>query len=160
MNEMIEETETADTDEKRTHLLKNLLVIGAYLKRRSNLVVLSDKDALLEARELELSIGESMNNLETCGIACAFLSELTEPVLSVHLIAVYDFFEEITERSLDCMSSIMVLAGKKQHTLFCMIDTDSHADFSDLASDTVSAAQDEDGEWKLSLRLDMGGDGK
>ena len=57
MNEMIEETETADTDEKRTHLLKNILVIGAYLKRRSNLVVLSDKDALLEARELELSIG-------------------------------------------------------------------------------------------------------
>ena len=54
----------------------------------------------------------------------------------------------------------MVLAGKKQHTLFCMIDTDSHADFSDLASDTVSAAQDEDGEWKLSLRLDIGGDGK
>lgn len=103
---------------------------------------------------------ESMNNLETCGIACAFLSELTEPVLSVHLIAVYDFFEEITERSLDCMSSIMVHAGKKQHTLFCMINTDSHADFSDLASDTVSAAQDEDGEWKLTLRLDMGGDGK
>lgn len=158
MDEMIEQIERSDTDEKRTHLLKKMLVIGAYLKRRSNLVFLADKNSMLEAKELELSVEESMNNLETFGVACGFISELTEPILSVKMIAIYDFFEDITERSLDCMSSIMVHVGKKQNAIFCTIDTDSYADLSNLASDTVTALQDEDGEWKLTLRLDMGGE--
>ena len=158
MDEMIEQVEKADTDEERKHLLKKMLVIGAYLKRRSNLVFLADKDSMLEAKELELSIEESINNLETFGVACGFISDLTEPILSMQMIAIYDFFEEITERSLDCMNSIIIHAGKKQNVLFCTIDTDSYADFCNLASDTVTAVQDEDGEWKLTLHLDMGGD--
>lgn len=158
MDEMIEQAERSDTDEKKTRLLKKMLVIGAYLKRRSNLVFLSDKGSMLDAKELELSIGESMNNLETFGVTCGFLSELTEPILSMHLIAMYDFFEEITERSLDCADSIMVHAGIKANAIEFTVDTDGRADFSDLASDTVTAEQDEDGEWKLTLRLAMGGD--
>ena len=135
-----------------------MLVFGAYLKRRSNLVFLSDKDSLLEAKELELSIGESINNLETFGVTCGFLSELTEPVLAMDVIAMYDFFEEIAERSLDRMSSMLVHAGIRADSLFFSVATDSDSDFSDLASDTVAAVQDEDGEWKLTLRLDRGGD--
>ena len=158
MDEMIEQAENAGSDEERRHILKKMLVIGAYLKRRSNLVFLSDKDSMLEAKELELSIGESINNLETFGVTCGFISELTGPVLAMNVIAMYDFFEEIAERSLDCMSSILVHAGVKADFIFLSVDTDSASDFSDLASDTVTAVQDEDGEWKLTLRFDRGGD--
>ena len=157
MDEMIEQAENAGSDEERRHILKKMLVIGAYLKRRSNLVFLSDKDSMLEATELELSIGESINNLETFGVTCGFISELTGPILSMNVIAMYDFFEEIAERSLDRMSSILVHAGIKAGFLVFSLDTDSRSDFSDLASDAVTAVQDEDGEWKLTLRLDMGG---
>ena len=158
MDDMIEQAENAGSDEERRQILKKMLVIGAYLKRRSNLVFLSDKDSLLEAKELELSIGESINNLETFGVTCGFLSELTEPVLAMDVIAMYDFFEEIAERSLDRMSSMLVHAGIRADSLFFSVATDSDCDFSDLASDTVAAVQDEDGEWKLTLRLDRGGD--
>ena len=158
MDDMIEQAENAGSDEERRQILKKMLVIGAYLKRRSNLVFLSDKDSLLEAKELELSIGESINNLETFGVTCGFLSELTEPVLAMDVIAMYDFFEEIAERSLDRMSSMLVHAGIRADSLFFSVATDSDSDFSDLASDTVAAVQDEDGEWKLTLRLDRGGD--
>ena len=157
MDEMIEQAENAGSDEERRHILKKMLVIGAYLKRRSNLVFLSDKDSMLEATELELSIGESINNLETFGVTCGFISELTGLILSMNVIAMYDFFEEIAERSLDRMSSILVHAGIKAGVLVFSLDTDSRSDFSDLASDAVTAVQDEDGEWKLTLRLDMGG---
>ena len=157
MDEMIEQAENAGSDEERRQILKKMLVIGAYLKRRSNLVFLSDKDSMLEATELELSIGESINNLETFGVTCGFISELTGLILSMNVIAMYDFFEEIAERSLDRMSSILVHAGIKAGFLVFSLDTDSRSDFSDLASDAVTAVQDEDGEWKLTLRLDMGG---
>ena len=160
MDEMIEQAESAGSEEERRHILKKMLVIGAYLKRRSNLVFLSDKDSMLEAKELELSIDESINNLETFGVTCGFLSELTEPILSMHVIAMYDFFEEIAERALDRMGSILVHAGVKAGSIVFSVDTDSHSDFSDLASETVTAARDEDGEWKLTLRLDMGGGGQ
>lgn len=158
MDEMIEQAENTASDEERRNILKKMLVIGAYLKRRSNLVFLSDKDSVLASRELELSIEESINNLETFGVTCGFISELTEPILSMNVIAMYDFFEEVAERSLDNMSSILIHAGKKPDFIFFSVDTDSGSDFSDLASDTVTAVQDEDGEWKLTLRLDMGGD--
>ena len=160
MDDMIQQAENAGSEEERRHILKKMLVIGAYLKRRSNLVFLSDKDSTLEAKELELSIGESINNLEIFGVTCGFLSELTEPILSMNVIAMYDFFEEIVERSMDHMSSILIRTGKKSDFIFFSVDTDSGSDFSDLSSDTVTAVQDEDGEWKLTLRLDLGGDRK
>lgn len=156
MDEMIEQVEKSDSDEERRHILKKILVIGAYLKRRSNLVFLYDKDSMLEAKELELSIGESVHNLETFGVTCAFRSELTEPILALNVIAMYDFFEEVAERSFNDTSSMLVHAVKKHDYILFSVDTDSRSDFYDLASDTVKVVQDEDGEWKLTLRLDRG----
>ena len=135
-----------------------MLVIGAYLKRRSNLVFLADKMSILEAKEISLTFGESMDNLEMCGIICGFCLELTESVLAVHIMEMYDFFEKVTERSLDRMSSLTVYVGQTAEGLSLIINTDSAADLSDLASDTVQICRDEDSEWKLTLNLGMGGD--
>lgn len=160
IDEMIEQVETADTDEERTRLLYKMLVIGAYLKRRSNLVFLADKYSMLDATELALTVGESIDNLEACGILCGFCMELTGAILSVHMISMYDFFEEVTERSLDSMDTMMIHAVRVKDSILLKIETDSSADFSDLVSETTSAVKDEDGEWRLTLRLDTGGDGQ
>ena len=159
MDTMIKQAETADGDEKRK-LLQKMLVIGAYLKRRSNLVFLADKSSMLDANELVLTIGESMDNLEVLGISCGFRTELTEPVLAYQIIAMYDFFENVMERTLDRICSITVYAGKRDGSLFLNINTDSTADFSDFVSDNVNVERDEDNEWKLTLRMNTGGDGK
>lgn len=158
MDDLIAQIEEADTDEKRVELLQKMLVIGAYLKRRSNLVLLADKRSELEAKELDLAFGESMDNLELSGVVCGFRSELTEPLLAVHIMEMYDFFEEITERALDSMSSLTVYAGRNGKELFLTVNTDSAVDFSELASETRSATRDEDGEWQLVLRLRTGGE--
>ena len=159
MDAMIKQAETADSDEKRK-LLQKMLVIGAYLKRRSNLVFLADKSSTLDANELVLTIGESLDNLEACGFSCGFRTELTEPVLAYQIITMYDFFEATVERALDRICSIAVYAGKRDGSLFLNINTDSSADFSDFVSDNVNVERDEDNEWKLTLRMNTGGDGK
>ena len=150
MDTMIKQAETADGDEKRK-LLQKMLVIGAYLKRRSNLVFLADKSSMLDANELVLTIGESLDNLEVLGIFCGFRTELTEPVLAYQIIAMYDFFENVMERTLDRICSITVYAGKRDGSLFLNINTDSTADFSDFVSDNVNVERDEDNEWKLTF---------
>lgn len=157
MDTMIKQAETADGDEKRK-LLQKMLVIGAYLKRRSNLVFLADKSSMLDSNELVLTIGESLDNLEVCGIFCGFRTELTEPVLAYQIIAMYDFFENVVERALDRICSITVYAGKRDGSLFLNINTDSTADFSDFVSDNINVERDEDNEWKLTLRMNTGGD--
>ena len=157
LDHMIEQVETVTRDEERKQLLRKMLVIGAYLKRRSNLVFMADKSSTLDAKELALTLGESLDNLETCGISCGFQMDLKEPVLSDQMIAMYDFFEKVVERSLDCTYSITVYAGKTDDFLFLHVNTDADTDFSDLASDMVKTERDEDEEWRLTLRLSIGG---
>lgn len=157
LDHMIEQVETVTRDEERKQLLRKMLVIGAYLKRRSNLVFLADKSSTLDAKELALTLGESLDNLETCGISCGFQMDLKEPVLSDQMIAMYDFFEKVVERSLDCTYSITVYAGKTDDFLFLRVNTDADTDFSDLASGMVKTERDEDEEWRLTLRLSIGG---
>ena len=76
--ELTDAFETMGDEAQRKQILGKMAVIGAYLKRRSNLIFLADKTPLFQEKELHLTFGESMDNLELCGITCGLLSELEE----------------------------------------------------------------------------------
>lgn len=155
--ELTDAFETEEDETRRKQLLGKMAVIGAYLKRRSNLIFLADKMPLFQEKELNLTFGESMDNLELCGVTCGLLSELERPVEARQLMKMYDLFEEIVERSIDTMSTITVRVGTADGALRITINTDSAADLSPLVSDSVSALRDEDGEWQLCMVLRTGG---
>ena len=155
--ELTDAFETMGDEAQRKQILGKMTVIGAYLKRRSNLIFLADKTPLFQEKELHLTFGESMDNLELCGITCGLLSELEGPVEARQLMKMYDLFEEIVERSIDTMSTITVWIGPADGALRITINTDSAADLSPLGSDSVSALRDEDGEWQLCMVLRAGG---
>ncbi|MGN0980474.1 MAG: histidine kinase N-terminal 7TM domain-containing protein [Candidatus Avoscillospira sp.] len=150
--------EAAESETERKKLLGKMAVIGAYLKRRSNLIFLADKTPVLQEKELSLTFGESMDNLELCGVTCGLLSELNGPVKAGQLMSMYDFFEELVEHSLDSMTTVTVWIRQAGNSLRITTNTDSTVDLSPLASDSVSVLRDEDGEWQLSMVLDAGGE--
>ena len=156
--ELTDAFETMGDEAQRKQILGKMAVIGAYLKRRSNLIFLADKTPLFQEKELHLTFGESMDNLELCGITCGLLSELEGPVEARQLMKMYDLFEEIVERSIDTMSTITVWIGPADGALRITVNTDSAADLSPLVSDSVSALRDEDGEWQLCMVLRAGGE--
>ncbi len=156
--ELTDACETMGDEAQRKQILGKMAVIGAYLKRRSNLIFLADKTPLFQEKELHLTFGESMDNLELCGITCGLLSELERPVEARQLMKMYDLFEEIVERSIDTMTTITVWIGPADGALRITINTDSAADLSPLGSDSVSALRDEDGEWQLCMVLRAGGE--
>ena len=156
--ELTDAFETMGDEAQRKQILGKMAVIGAYLKRRSNLIFLADKTPLFQEKELHLTFGESMDNLELCGITCGLLSELEGPVEARQLMKMYDLFEEIVERSIDTMTTITVWIGPADGALRITINTDSAADLSPLGSDSVSALRDEDGEWQLCMVLHAGGE--
>lgn len=156
--ELTDAFETMGDEAQRKQILGKMAVIGAYLKRRSNLIFLADKTPLFQEKELHLTFGESMDNLELCGITCGLLSELEGLVEARQLMKMYDLFEEIVERSIDTMTTITVWIGPADGALRITINTDSAADLSPLGSDSVSALRDEDGEWQLCMVLRAGGE--
>lgn len=156
LSRLIDEFEQSSQEAERKALLGKMIVIGAYLKRRNNLIFFADKTPEVSEQEVSLTFGESLDNLELTGVACGFQSRLTQPVKTTGLMAMYDFFEEITELSLGRMSALTVCVEQDGTGLTVTINTDSFADLSQLAGSGAAAVKDEDGEWQLTLRL--GGD--
>ena len=149
--ELTDEFEDSVCEEDKIKILGKMTVIGAYLKRRNNLIFLADRSPLLEAGELAFTFGESMDNLELYGVVCGFCSELTGSASAEHIMAMYDFFEDITERSLASMSAVNAVVGQTAEGIFIRVTTDSAADLFCLRSDNITVLRDEDGEWQLTF---------
>lgn len=158
LDELTGEFERTSGEAERRKLLGKMTVIGAYLKRRSNLIFLADKSPLLPEKELTLTFGESLDNLELYGVTCGLRCERTGPVPAQPLAALYDFFEEAVERCMDTMTSLAVHIWETETDLCLCLNTDADSDLAGLAGETVTVLRDEDGEWQLTMTLRKGGE--
>ncbi|MBQ8934976.1 MAG: hypothetical protein IJ049_01045, partial [Oscillospiraceae bacterium] len=86
-------------------------VLGAYVKRRGNLAILSADRDTLSLRDVLLSIHESMEYLTVYGVECGVYADKTAetkelPVATALLC--YDLFQEAAESALPDVRTIMV----------------------------------------------------
>ena len=89
-------------------LIAKLCVLGSYIKRRGNLLLLGEENGLVQTRELEYCIRESMDNLNLAGVVTSFASNCEGMLAVKSIIAAYDFYETLVERLLDDMTAMMV----------------------------------------------------
>ena len=94
---------TDDVDTAR-RLLKHIVILGTYIKRRSNLVFVCDKAEDIDTTELRLSLFESAESLRLSDIRCA---------VQITAVAIYDAFEAIIEATLPGLQEILFCA---EHT--------------------------------------------
>ena len=78
------------------HLRENIL-LGTYVKRSANLMLLAGKNRLLSVRELVLALHETMENLRLFSIDCALCSGETPEIPAQMIVAAYDAAEQIAE---------------------------------------------------------------
>ena len=156
--ELLDKFEVSVDEAERINLLKKAAVIGAYIKRRNNLLLNAARQPNLPVDEIAFTFRDTIENLELFGVSCVIHSELSGRIAAEHLKKIYDFFEEITERSLDCMSVINGHLEKTEDGLIFVVTTDSAAELSCLNGGQITAERDEDGEWQLVLRLLNGGE--
>lgn len=75
-----------------------MCVIGAFVKRRSNLALICEGERSVSIDELTYCIRESLEYLEGCGVVCALTSSTggikTDGTV---LQTAYDFFEDCVE---------------------------------------------------------------
>ena len=88
--------------------LKQVCLLGAYVKRRVNLALICEKREAVPADELAHCIRESLIYLTQYGAVCAIHQEGEGCVSSRNVQAAYDFFEDCLEAALPSLSALMV----------------------------------------------------
>lgn len=88
--------------------LQKITVLGTYIKRRSNLLILKEDKSMFSAKELEYCLRESLEAIHLNGIACSMNANCRGKVQANHLLLIYDLFEEIVEALLPSMNALFV----------------------------------------------------
>lgn len=105
-------------------ILGKIAVLGAYIKRRSNLIFLESKVSTIPSSELQLCLKESISNLKLCGIGGAVSAERDTPMGAKLAGALYDFFEAAVELAFDSMTGITVIIREGTMTILIQGDGD------------------------------------
>ena len=129
-------TDGGDEEAFKKNLAKSL-VLGSYIKRRSNLTILAAEGKGICLDELLLSINESMTYIRLCGINCrvnATGEGIREKVLQAEvIIGFYDIFQETVESVLEQAKNIMVNIRDGSKTVFKIsVDDDTQEAQSNL----------------------------
>ena len=142
--------QSSEHPEKANALLSQVCVISAYIKRRANLILLGEEKAAVSAHELESCLRESLDNLRLCGVITYLDCHCEGQAAVKQVIAMYDLFEEVTEKLLGRLSAMMVTAEYAENTLRLRIQAGCKEALSSLPTFTLSGgtitcdAQDED----------------
>lgn len=97
-----------ENPEDNRNLIAKVCVLGSYIKRRSNLLLLGEENGVIHTKELEYCIRESMDNLKLADIFTSFSSNCTGEIHLKLMLAAYDFYEDLVECILDNMIAMMV----------------------------------------------------
>ena len=95
-------------EEESVQNLKQVCLLGAYVKRRVNLALICDKETVVPVDELAHCIRESLTYLTQYGAVCALHQEGKGGVNSRDAQTAYDFFEDCLEAALPSLSALMV----------------------------------------------------
>lgn len=88
--------------------LKQVCLLGAYVKRRVNLALICDQKAFVPVDELAHCVLESLTYLTQYGVVCTLHQEGNDSVSSRDAQIAYDFFEACLEAALPSLSALMV----------------------------------------------------
>lgn len=146
-----------DADAAR-FLLWKMTVIGAYLKRRSNLIFLADRDGMVPVSEVALCLNESMDNLRLHVRRCASRLDFEGELRLETAAALYDFFEAAIELAMDDLSGAAANVTRKEDACVPSLMLQCGTDLTSLrAAYPDASVENEDGVWYCTLSVREGG---
>lgn len=83
-------------------------ILGAYIKRQTNLILLKEQSDEIPSEELAYCIRESIECLKGCKICCSFNNSIFGKIEADVAILIYDVFERAIEKALDELFSLLI----------------------------------------------------
>jgi hypothetical protein len=96
------------TPEKAKEIFPKLCVLSAYIKRRGNLLLLSEDYYFINSKELGFCLRESLDNISINNVYVALTGNCDCNIPVEHAVLIYDLFEMTTELLLEDMTAFLV----------------------------------------------------
>lgn len=110
---------SADTAQKE-ECRNCITLLGTYIKRYANLMLLSQEKGVIEVGELGLSVSEVLRYLNFCSIPSECIQNADGVVFADAALAVFEAFETLLEANYASLSGVFVNLSSKENVMFKM----------------------------------------
>ena len=148
-----------DNPSEKKELLRRIVVVGAYVKRRNNLILVNEQDGVIKAEELGLSFDEMMKNLSMAGIQCACALQMKGDIPSNIAMQLFDFYEYVAENAFDGLKSLLARFFCRDGVYYACVDVVCSLNLACLKRDNLTVSVSEENCYTLSFKVEEG-DGK
>ena len=157
IDRMLAQYDKEPDDKKRSRLLGGAAVVGAYIKRYGNLLLIGERTETADIRDLARCFDESFINLELLGVNCLHTLPSDIILATKDMLQVYRSFEAAVETSLSDLQYVWINVRKSKEGLFLKMEFVCDSDLSHLAP-MANAFSFEDGAYRFTFKLQGGGE--
>ncbi len=162
------EAEGADDAQKRRYL-REINMLGTYIKRRSNLILMAEGKEAVNLSDLIRCFEESFESLGQEDARCSLTATASGEINHVSAILLYDFFQEAMEAGFSSLQHLLVSLEEQEGNLVLLIEIecaeslsgfpDTHWRKEEIASlgGQISRHKSGEGRHHCALRLPKGG---
>ena len=155
LRDLLAELQKTEDSDRARHLLGQVIIIGTYIKRRSNLIFVGVQRGAISVQELLLCLNESSENISVYGADCKAIVKGEGQLTVEQATQVYDLFEAVVETELESLRALLISieVGKWVEVALCVSAAEPlcglRARFPDLEWE-----QDEDGLQYVTRKLE------
>ena len=155
LRDLLAELQKTEDSGRARHLLGQVIIIGTYIKRRSNLIFVGEQRGAISVQELLLCLNESSENISVYGADCKAIVKGEGQLTVEQATQVYDLFEAVVETELESLRALLISieVGKWVEVALCVSAAEPlcglRARFPDLEWE-----QDEDGLQYVTRKLE------
>ena len=108
LRDLLAELQKAEDPDRARRLLGQVIIIGTYIKRRSNLTFVGVQRGAISVQELRLCLNESSENISIYGADCKTIIKGEGRLTVEQATQVYDLFEAVVEAELESLRALLI----------------------------------------------------
>ncbi len=154
LRNLLDELQNTDDYDTAKRLLGQVIIIGTYIKRKSNLIFNGVKNGIISVQELRLSLNESVENINLYGEKCKAIVNGDCSLTSNQATQIYDLFESVVESEIETLKSMLISVdvGEQVEVNICICD-DVSLGLPNNKFPSAEWTQDDDGLQYITMNL-------
>ena len=122
LRDLLAELQRNEDSDRAIRLLGQIIIIGTYIKRRSNLIFVGVQRGAISVQELRLCLNESSENISVYGADCKTIVKGEGQLTVEQATQIYDLFEAVVEMGLESLRALLtsIKVGKQVEVTLCV----------------------------------------
>ena len=127
LRDLLAELQRTEDSDRAICLLGQIIIIGTYIKRRSNLIFVGVQRGAISVQELRLCLNESSENISVYGADCKTIVKGEGQLTVEQATQIYDLFEAVVEMGLESLRALLtsIEVGKQVEVTLCVSAAES-----------------------------------